>query len=577
MVTVSAYIGLVLPSMADEGIEGFAAPNQSRELRNAADFSITEPLVPRSPGEGNERPLVINMENEEPWRKFAAVVFQGLVNRKAARIYLIWDNSDVFWREKFVEMEYIQEIETVNTDELPELAARSFPDSFDGLLVYDENVLTTDGVEAVLVNVITAIAGKERLIPVPAERVKEWDLPVRFDVRGRWESVDAAYQWLLSKYPDFASRGTIAHLHPKILRIRDYMAAFNVLPLFYWVGMSDETKDLFEDILYSTGPNQPVIGLWHVAHHQGLADPAGITAENCEHSFVRHISSFGKYLIVIERMANLTYHSSLSLKETTFRKRAGKPPVELEQKVYITFLVSDGDNIWYITKGDAFPGPRWWGNSHRGEVPVAWTIAPVLADLMPGTLSYFYRTATENDSFLAAMGLDYIFMDHYATRYENRDEILREYFTAVGKYMKKIDIKGAWLWHDVHLQDPIEPGRGLEELMIASQANPQLEVIFADYSRRPKVTYEKANFMVNDVPVFHALTMGGLDAKKMADEVREQTPSDVRPAFMHIFAVNWVHNPATLAELASELGPEYVVVGPETLGELYKTSLRSSK
>jgi len=545
-------------------MENFISHNQGLGLRNAIDFAVTEPLVPRSASDGNEKPLVISVENEELWQKFAAVVFQGLVNRKAARIYLIWDKTDVFWKEKFVEMGYIRDIETADIEELPGLAVRDFHDCFDGLLVYDENILHTKGVEAVLFNIITVVAGKERLIPVPADHVGEWNLPVLFDARSRWESVDDAYQWVVSEYPDLIARGPVAHIHPKIMHVMDYMVAFNILPIFYWVGMSDKTKDLFEDILFSSGPNQPIIGHWHVAHHPGLAEPAGITSEHHEHSFVRHISSYGKYLLVIERQGNFTYHSSLSLKESTFRKGACNSYVELEEKVYITLLMSDGDNIWNLTRANGLPGSRWWGNPCRGQIHIAWTFAPATVDLMPGTLSYFYRTATEKDSFVLALGLGYMYSDYYAKWYKNRSDILREYFTALGTYMKKTDMRAAWLWQDAN---PVKMGGCLEDLTIAVEVNPQLEVIFLDTHRRKGMSYDKSNFMVNGVPVFHSITTGS-DAKKLASEIEEQTPSGIRPAFMNIFAVNWRNSPETLAETVSALSPEYVVVGPETLGRL---------
>ena len=73
---------------------------------------------------------------------------------------------------------------------------------------------------------------------------------------------------------------------------------------------------------------------------------------------------------------------------------------KLENKIYIAFYMSDGDNIQYNMNAMK----EYWNNSvgARGRVPINWTISPALLEVAPGMMNYYYSTATDNDCLICA-------------------------------------------------------------------------------------------------------------------------------------------------------------------------------
>ena len=70
---------------------------------------------------------------------------------------------------------------------------------------------------------------------------------------------------------------------------------------------------------------------------------------------------------------------------------------KLENKVYATIYISDGDNIQYCQHAMA----KIFEQSGRGQMPMNWTISPALADFSPSMLNYYYGKATTNDCFVS--------------------------------------------------------------------------------------------------------------------------------------------------------------------------------
>lgn len=73
------------------------------------------------------------------------------------------------------------------------------------------------------------------------------------------------------------------------------------------------------------------------------------------------------------------------------------PAPALANKVYITFTISDGDNLQY----DEHYMRLTWDDPARSKVPLNWTIDPLIVDAAPMILSYYQQTATRNDWIIA--------------------------------------------------------------------------------------------------------------------------------------------------------------------------------
>ncbi len=73
--------------------------------------------------------------------------------------------------------------------------------------------------------------------------------------------------------------------------------------------------------------------------------------------------------------------------------------VVLEDKIYVSFAVNEGDTLKYLT-GLANGGG--WLQPQRGTIPINWGMDPLLYVKFPGLVSHYYRTATPNDYFFSA-------------------------------------------------------------------------------------------------------------------------------------------------------------------------------
>jgi hypothetical protein len=447
---------------------------------------------------------------------------------------------------------------------------------------------------SMLVNVFTALAGELDLIPVPASEAGNWPLPTVIDATdtgtrtpGLWSPAydeDAAYQWLLTNHPSLKAVGPLVHQHPSTLSIRDYCVANRILPIFYWDGMSAVTRTLFDQVLTDTGTNQPVIGMWDT-----LPEPYGdLDKPRCaydgtrmdEHVFLRHISPYAKFFAPTaeQGIPNLTYHSGLPVIHKTFRGKHAAPPVLDNSKVYVAFMLTDGDNLRYIWNGLDSK----WSDPSRGNIHINWTFASETADLLPGVVSYFNKNASGKDSLVSPAGIGYTLLDDYALNFGgSRDNLIREYYAMTADYMHYLDQDALHLYTDHDMVGPPAAGTDLPELTVATDelAQSGIKTALLDYTRRSGMSsYPDFHLNPSGVPILLAVndgtsgTVAGdpADVLATANEIRAVATPATKPVFLYVSLV-WPHWVATEIEaLATELGSDYVPVDAGVLGDLYK-------
>lgn len=115
-----------------------------------------------------------------------------------------------------------------------------------------------------------------------------------------------------------------------------------------------------------------------------------------------------------------------------------KPNAQYENKNsknvhYVTFMLSDGDNIQFISNS-FINNSKYFGSSKRGTIPFGWTLSPTLAEfgqVFPKTL---YDNATINDEFVASVsGMGYMYPSVFAA------DQLDEYINRTATYMKAMN------------------------------------------------------------------------------------------------------------------------------------------
>lgn len=108
-------------------------------------------------------------------------------------------------------------------------------------------------------------------------------------------------------------------------------------------------------------------------------------------------------------------------------------------KVYITFVLSDGDSVWMHSR---FQAGNWLSNL-RGKIPFGWEIQPLLKDLAPGMVDYYFKTASNSDSFVgSASGVGSQFPNRMSSGQ------LENYLTLSLEYLRELDIQTLWVRDD---------------------------------------------------------------------------------------------------------------------------------
>ncbi|MDR2885221.1 MAG: hypothetical protein LBU95_00370 [Rikenellaceae bacterium] len=93
---------------------------------------------------------------------------------------------------------------------------------------------------------------------------------------------------------------------------------------------------------------------------------------------------------------------------TGLQQRAPAAAIPSETGVhYVTFLLSDGDNIAY----DLWSLQAFYSNTIRGTIPMGYTITPSMYDLAPPVaLRWYYDNMTPKDYFVCGpSGSSYVF------------------------------------------------------------------------------------------------------------------------------------------------------------------------
>jgi hypothetical protein len=189
---------------------------------------------------------------------------------------------------------------------------------------------------------------------------------------------------------------------------------------------SMDTADLpiLDRILKSLRPFSPVFG-WGRPNEEDLARTVG-----------RH-----KAVVVCSGVINNSFFAALPRSRSSWRQinlQAVPETVKLENKIYVAFLVNEGDSIKAaISLGNAGN----WLQPERGKIPINWGLDPLLGATHPALMDFYYDSMTTNDYFFAATsGWGYLHPDFVAK------DFLQLYAGKVGQGVQVADLHYLDLW-----------------------------------------------------------------------------------------------------------------------------------
>jgi hypothetical protein len=491
--------------------------------------------------------IVLDLREKDYASQLLLTSLQGLINRKNVTLFLIYRESDLFWLQQLNISHGINY--TIYNNSYWDLIA-SYNNSFNGLIFYDHNFIET-------VNVASLLAGVNDSLIIHQNMIDNFTsigiYEVKYDLRDLgFNSRIELYSWAWDNFNQFATKRMVSSLNPEQVYFRDYIIA-NKMFTFYLSGgpLGDKNEIfLFKSILSEYPDNIPVFG-W-------FTDPAGPLGE---YESVKILSKSGKYSLCAA-IPDLTVFSSitnvsLNQKPVSFNTSN----YEIENKVYISVIVSDGDNVNFCADHLL----RYWQDPNRGEIPIGITLEPAMFRFFPSCIDYYYQSATSNEYFLAGpSGAGYCYVDLNP----NFPEFLNQ-----SKYaMDNADMNQVWILNGY---EGYQLQYSKEAVDAYTSDNCNFTGIYLNYHDFPA----EYNYLSNDVPVFQSIFVERENELVGKLQSLRSVQSDA-PIFVFVGFWAWDFSFTKLKNAVNELNDDglsddFVFLRPDHFSELYLKSQES--
>lgn len=450
-------IAAVLLSLLVVGAEVLVDPSLSSERYND-DFHQHADMGNYFPDFNHSNEVFIvdvydHIDNEtlEPGMGYTLSSLQGLVNRESAQILIDYEG----WLKGEEHLDYWDFFMDVYVPyynlTITVINHTTFIDMFYGyavgIVVYDEDNEHT-------INVACTMAGINDW--VVAERttaawlVENTDLEIEEDLHSGWGGSRAdVYERSFDKlYPDCNDQMLFASIPSEwgtdyLVSCQGFVFSLNPGPF-----TTPSEKSLMIKIMEETPADIPVLG-W-------FEQPTGIE----ENYMIQLASRNGKIFLGGFRFPNKSFFTAFEPPDDLSNpirseyyddsaKGTGYPdidpfpnttlplPPDTGNKIYIALAVTDGDNLGFMTRKMR---KEMWNSEMRGTIPIAWSVNPLLKEIIPCLLDYYYSTPTENDTFVAGpSGIGY-FNPDFAS-----EEQLDIWLNRTAHGMEALDLRHVWL------------------------------------------------------------------------------------------------------------------------------------
>ncbi|MCW3789216.1 T9SS type A sorting domain-containing protein [Plebeiobacterium sediminum] len=394
-----------------------------------------------------------------------------------------------------------------------------------GVIIYDPAEIHT-------VNLATTMAkGLNALIASPTLAAKlgafPYNLPVLADLRGQFSSKIDVYQTLYNDYWSNTDQRLLIGLNPAEHKsaLREYAVATGSAVIWLDPEISEESA-LLNSFLSEMPTGANFMGWWP-------AEEAGVSRG----------SEYGVGTIASDWCTNLTLHSGTSRE---VKVKATPPKPELQNKIYVAFILSDGDNLQYVEHLMR----KLWSNSDRGSVPLGWTVSPSMLDAMPGALNYYWQTATDNDNLISGpSGISYAYPNDISEESELDDFVAR-----TEDYTRRAGLRVVTIWNT--LTGGIDQNVG---------------ETFAEYA--PSILGLTSQNTSDGLTIYNNSLPGtGLACNYCWDETTMSSSISANatgwdgsePRFIIVQCQPWQNaTPTTFKNVANSLGSDYEVVRPD--------------
>lgn len=359
----------------------------------------------------------------------ALACLQGFVNRIGTKVVIL--DSDV---ERWLS-EYGYSYKTIQRGEVYNYISELADGAVSGVVLYD-NTLSEH-----YMNLASSIGNTMNAIPLTAEAYDSWkangvDLPVIEDIRGLpYDNATEIYKYFFEYYWKDCNKKILVVQRPGLaFQMRDLASAVGGAVIYLSCSGGAETL-MFKKFLDTMKPGESILTGWYADQERELMTVSAQCGLSC---------------VPADFFSNPTVFSQ--------NREINVPSVpdmpELENKIYIAYFLSDGDNIQY----DMHAMKEYWDNNrvHQGKVPVNWTISPALVDVAPEMMNYYYESATDSECFVCGpSGMGYTmpkntFGANTGTQFRSSKDF-KAYVNMTDRYLQKSGLRVVTIWDNLTL------------------------------------------------------------------------------------------------------------------------------
>lgn len=481
----------------------------------------------------------------------------GLINRPQPRVYLVSRDGDNFWLNAVL-TSVPHTVSPARGNDILDTLFKTYRDSIQGLIIYDPDFIDS-------VNIAMMMAGQRDGIVVSPDQAAQLQqsqdkMPVLADLRNyHWKSRLQAYNWALDNLRRDASPQIVAGLNPALAgALQSFLVATRAF--VYWLDARDFFPDftqgllserrLMKRIFETFGPGAVHLG-WFISEPFGvrLTSEAGLPVlasdffNNLEVWTSIQNTQNGSSSTPVSGQAQ---SSQANQNSTSSNERQNEP------KAYVSFTISDGDNIQY----NQHRMTQIWRDPARGTIPLGWTISPALIQAAPAMAAYYLRTATPNDELLAGpSGAGYM----YPSRWPQ--ERLPGFLQLTGKLMQDMHLAILEVLDAGLLGNLAFINKALQQHFVDALKPFGLKGILSGAGQ-----FRARWSTLSGVPVYQNLGLA-TSVDKTVGLIRNASSAS---KFLNVYIFAFKMTPSDLKQVVQQLGSEYEVVTPGTLLAMIK-------
>ena len=359
-----------------------------------ATAQITWPegqLLPTFPASAQTQDLIYLNNNNSDAELYLFSSLKGLVNHKQPRIFSYEGDASAEGAYTWLNSLGIK-YNNISSNSGTWNLLTKYRSEISGLIVYDKEQIHTVNLAARLAKDYNALIASPDLLT----RLKSdpYNFRILLDLRGQFTNSLQIYQHIFDNYWEKTDKHVLIGLGPKHHKssLREYAIALGAAVIWLDPKIYAESV-LLNKFLESMPAGANYMGWWPE-----------------EQPGVDRVSNYGIATIASDYCTNLTFHSGMP-RLIEPHPMPAKP--NLENKIYVAFIISDGDNLQYVEHRMR----RFWNDPNRGSVPIGWTVSPAMVDAMPGALNYYHQSATVNDNLICGpSGYGYTYPNNWAVR-----------------------------------------------------------------------------------------------------------------------------------------------------------------